>query len=234
MKKLILVLALIGIMIAGGVLGHSLWKRETPAGYYDAGKKYFDNKKYSEATISFLNAVQKDARNRDARYYLALSYLNQQDVSRAVGQLKGLLENYPDDVEANLQLGRIYLAAASAQRNPDFSRQAEDLAQKILSKDPQNVQALILSANASAGLQDLTSSVNSLEKAINVDPKNTAALISLGRTRVLQKNYPEGEKALLKAREANPKDKNALIALVNYYRAFGPPDKAEAVLKDAF
>jgi tetratricopeptide (TPR) repeat protein len=232
MKKLVLVLALIGMLTTGGVLGYSLWKGRTREGYYDAGKKYFDDKKYPEAIISFLNALQKDARNRNARYYLALSYLNQQDTARAIRELQALWENYPDDVEANLQLGRLYLAAA--QRNPDFPRWAQQLAQHVLSKDLQNVQALILYANASAGLQDLTSSVNLLEKAINIDPKNTEALISLGRTRVLQKNYPEAEKALLKAREANPKDKDVLIALVNYYRAFGTPDQAETVLKDAF
>src|SRR5262245_23417006 len=140
MKKLILALALIGMLTAGGVLGYSFWKRQTPEGYYESGKKYFDNKKYSEATLSLLNAVRKDARHRNARYYLALSYLNQRDGGRAAGQFKALLEIYPDDVDANLQLGSIYLAAAAAQRNPDFSRQAQDLAQKVLSKNPQNVQ----------------------------------------------------------------------------------------------
>jgi tetratricopeptide (TPR) repeat protein len=224
---------LIGIVTAGGILGYWLWRGQKPEAYYDAGRKYFDNKKYSEAAISFLNALQKDARHRDARYYLALSYLNQQDAVRAAAQLKRLLEIYPDDVDANVQLGSVYLAAAAVQRDPDLSHQAQDLAQKVLSKDPQNVKALILSANASAGLQDLTSSVNLLEKAISVDPKNAAALVSLARTRVLQKNYPDGENALLKAREANPKDKNVLIALIIYYREFGTPDKAEAVLKDA-
>jgi tetratricopeptide (TPR) repeat protein len=232
MKKLVLVLALIGVLTAGGVLGYSLWKRQTPESYYQSGKRYFDNKKYSEATISLLNAVRKDARHRDARYYLALSYLNQRDAGRAIGQFKALLEIYPDDVDTNLQLGNLYLAAAAAQRNRDFFSQAQDLAQKVLSKNPQNVQALILSATASAGLQDLTASVNLLEKAIDVDPKNTTALIGLARARVLQKDYPEGEKALLKAREVNPKDKSVLIALAQYYRAFGTPDQAEAVLKD--
>src|ERR1051325_9992635 len=107
MKKLLFGVVLIGLLTAGGTLGYNYWKGRTPEGYYDAGKKFFDNKKYPEATISFLNAVRGNGHLRDARYYLALAYLNQQDVNHAAGQLKALLELYPDDVDANLQLGRI-------------------------------------------------------------------------------------------------------------------------------
>ncbi len=229
-KKLIIAGILV-VVVGGGVLGYTLLRARSPQGYFDAGKKYYDQKKYSEATISLLNAVRKGPRNRDARFYLAKSYEGQQEFGRAITQLRSLLELYPDDVEANLELGRIYLMAGRT--NSSFFKQAQDQAKKVLDKDPKNQAALILSGNAAAGLQDFDTSVEVLEKAAELDPKSSTALISLGATQVQQKNLPEAEKAFLKAREANPKDKAVLISLANFYRAANQMDKAEEVFKDA-
>src|SRR5262249_49408172 len=148
-------------------------------------------------------------RNRDARYLLALSYINEADLSNAAVQLKSLLEYYPDDIDASLQLGGIYLAAGRS--NIEYFRQAQELAAKILAKDPQNVSALILSGHASAGLQDSRSSVDLFEKALTLDPQNATLFVSLGTSQALQKNFSEAEQAFLKARQVDPKDKSAII-----------------------
>src|SRR6185295_1200364 len=143
--------------------------------YFNSGKSYFEKQKYSEASVQLLNAVQKDPKNRDARYYLALTYLNQRNVNAAAQQLTSLLEYFPDDLEASLRLGNLYLSAGGS--NPDYYRKADELAKRILSKDSQNVGALILSGNASAGLQDYKTSVDLFEKAVRLDPQNTAAFV---------------------------------------------------------
>ena len=232
MKKLFFTTVLVGTILLGAILVYSVWKATplTAQGFLESGRKYFDAKKYPEATIQFLNAVQKDARNRDARYFLALSYIGQLDFSSGAAQLKSLLEYYPDDSDASLQLGTIYLGAGRT--NPDLFRQAQELAGKILAKDPQSIGALILSGNAAAGLQDYRSSVDFFEKALNLDPQNTAAFVSLGTSQALQRNYPEAEKAFLRARQVNPKDKSALVSLANYYSAVHDLSKAEAVFKE--
>src|SRR5262249_2525353 len=100
MKKLFFRAVLASTLILGGVLAYVLWTAaplSSPA-LFESGKKYYDQKKYPEAIIQLLNVLRKDARNRDARYYLALCYLNQQDFGRAGVQLKSLLEYYPDDI----------------------------------------------------------------------------------------------------------------------------------------
>jgi tetratricopeptide (TPR) repeat protein len=233
MKRLFFPIVLAGTIVIGGVLAYSIWKASprTAQAYFDSGKKYYDEKKYPEAIIQLMNAVRKNGRDRQARYLLALSYLNQRDVGRAVAHLKALLEYYPDDVEANLQLGGIYLIAGRSDH--DFLRQAQEIAQRVLAKNPQNVNAMILSGNASGGLQDLNSSVDQLEKALSLDPHNLAAFVSLGATQALQKNYAGAEQAFLKARETDPKNKVVLLALANFYRAAKEMDKAEAVYKEA-
>jgi tetratricopeptide (TPR) repeat protein len=233
MKKLFFSAVLAGTLLLGAVLAYSIWKAAplTAQAYLASGKKYYEQKKYPEATIQLLNAVRKDPRNRDARYLLALTYSEQKDLARAMAQLKALLEYYPEDLAGNLQLGGVYLAAGRS--NPDFFRQAKEMAGKILEKDADNVSALILSGNASSGLQDYRSSVELFEKALTLDPHNFPAFVSLGTSQTLQKNFPEAEQAFLKAREINPKDKSVLISLGNYYRAVNENGKAEAVLNDA-
>src|SRR2546425_1032206 len=139
MKKLFFPIVLVGTIILGGILAYSIWKASprTSQAYFESGKKYYEQKKYPEAIIQFLNAVRKDGHNRDARYFLAISYMSQQDIAKAVGQLKALLEYYPDDVEGNLRLGDIYLIAGRT--NSELLHQAQEIAEKILAKDPKNV-----------------------------------------------------------------------------------------------
>ena len=117
---------------------------------------------------------------------------------------------------ANLQLGTLYWRAGET--NPDFFRDAQDIAKKILSTNANNVDALILSGNASAGLRDYRSSVDLFEQALMLDPENVHAFVSLGTSQALQKNYAEAEQAFLKAREFDPKNKSVLISLANFYR----------------
>ena len=233
MKKILFPAILVATIVVGGVLAYAMWKAVPVSSqdYFNSGKSYFEKQKYSEAGVQLLNAVQKDPKNRDARYYLALTYLNQKNVNAAAQQLASLLEYFPDDVEANLRLGNLYLAAGGS--NPDYYRKADELAKRVLAKDSRNVGALVLSGNASAGLQDYRTSVDLLEKAVNLDPQNSAAFVSLGTAQAIQKNFPDAEQAFLKARQANPKDKNALISLANYYRSIGQPEKTESVFKDA-
>lgn len=223
----------VGIAILAGILACGYWflSSRRPDAFFNAGKKYYDQKKYPEAIIQFLNAVDRDPQNRDSRYYLALSFLHHHEPAPAAEQLKSLLEAYPDDVDATLQLGDLYLSFGGT--NPQSFIQAKELAEKILSKNPQNIDALILSGNAATGLRDFNESAEQLERAISLDPENNGAYLSLGTSRTLQKNYPEAEKAFLKAREANPKDIATLISLGNYYRALGATEKAEAVFTEA-
>jgi len=124
MKKYLYLAVLVVTVLVGVFLGYSIWKAspQTAQQFFSSGKSYYEQKKYSEAIIEFLNVLQKDARNRDARYLLAESYLGQQNANAAARQLNALLEYYPDDAQAQLQLGNIYLLGG--QTDPKFVRQA--------------------------------------------------------------------------------------------------------------
>jgi tetratricopeptide (TPR) repeat protein len=233
MKRILYLAILVATIVFGGVLGYSIWKAKpmTSSQYFERGKKYYEEKDYSKASIELMNAVQKDGKNRDARHLLALTYMNQGNLSGTVQQLSAILESYPDDTKTSLELGNVYLSGGQA--DIAFFRNAQEIAQKVLSREPQNVAALTLLGNALAGLKDYEASVEQLKKAISVDPQNTLAFVSLGSAHVLQKKFPEAEQAFLKARQSNPKDKNAMVAIVSYYRTIGDAAKAEAAIKEA-
>jgi len=233
MKRILIPIILVVTIMVGGVLAYAIWHAipVTSQDFFNRGKKSYDQSKYSEAKIQFMNAVQTDPKNRDARFYLALSYLNEKNLAEAVKQLRSLLEYYPDDIDANLRLGNIYFRSGSS--DPEVFRMTAESAQKVLDKQPNNVPALILLGSATAALKDLRTSVDLFEKAIALDPQNTSAYVSLGTSQAMLKNFSQAEQAFLKARKINPKDKSAMVSLANYYRVMKQTDKAEAVFKEA-
>jgi tetratricopeptide (TPR) repeat protein len=232
MKRIILGVLLLGVLSGAGYFVYSRHEL-TPQAYFESGKKYFDQKKYREAMIAFLNALRKAPGDRNSRYYLALSHIGLRDYKRGGQQLRSLVDTNPDDVEASLSLGRLYMEAAGDEPKSEAYKKAQELAQKVLSKNPQNVEALILSANAFTGLQDYAASQNLLEKAVNLEPKNASAFVSLGVNEARQQNYGEAEGALLKARDANPKDMNVRVALALFYRSRKDAGKEETAWKEA-
>src|ERR1051326_4335646 len=172
MKKLLLVAGLL-VAVGAGLGGYKLWRKvgQTPQAYFERGKKYFDEKKYAEAKIEFMNVVQRDPRNKEGRDYLAQIFAMQGDFNRAAAQWKASLEYYPDDVTTSLHLAKLYLTVAGNQ--PKIVEEAQQLVLKILKKDPNNVDALVLSGAASGDKRDYDTSVATLEKATSLDPKNT-------------------------------------------------------------
>jgi tetratricopeptide (TPR) repeat protein len=226
-KRLIAVIGFIVAISAGGLF-YYISKRTalTPEALFESGKKYYDQKKYSEAAIQFLNTLRKNPRHRDGRLLLARTYVAGGDLADAMRQLQALLEYYPDDSAANLELGNIYLVGGRT--NPDYFRLAQESAQKVLAKEPNNVDALILSGAASGGLKDFDASVDTLEKATSLDPTNSRALINLGAAQALQQNFSDAEQSFLKARDKNPKEARSALSLAQYYLTTRQTDKAEA------
>src|SRR5262245_225002 len=128
--KLFVVSVSVAVALAGG-LGYFVWKRmaQTPQSFFESGKKYYEQKKYQEAMIQLMNAVRKDPLHEEARVLLSRALSATGNLNAAVGQLKALLEYYPDDATGNLELGNLYLLGG--RKNPESFRQAQELAKKV-------------------------------------------------------------------------------------------------------
>jgi len=95
----------------------------------------------------------------------------------AAQQLSSLLEYYPDDVQASLELGKLYLSAG--QTDPKFFQEVQKLAQNILSKDPKNVAAIVMMGNAAAGSTVVDRNLDRITVATAVIRMANAAGLSL-------------------------------------------------------
>src|SRR5262245_61708711 len=114
MKRMLFPIFLIATLLAGGLVAFAIWRTSPVSAedYVKSARQLLEEKKFDEATIQLLNALKTDDRNHDARMLLVQSYLNQGDPISAVKQLRSLLEYFPNDVKAKIQLGTIYLGGS--------------------------------------------------------------------------------------------------------------------------
>src|SRR6187200_1865217 len=229
MKRILFPTLLIATLLAGGAVAFAIW-RSSPATAEDfikEAQKAYDEKDYETAKIQALRAVQQDPRDKKARFLLFDAYSNQGDFINAAKQMREFLEYSPDDRDATLKLGNLYL------RDRGAYAEINKMIAKLLEKNPNDVDALLLQGNVNAGLRKLPDAKDDFAKASSLAPDNPSALVGLGTTQALQQNFPEAEKAFLKAKELDPKGVGILYSLANFYIATKDYPKAEGTFKEA-
>jgi len=93
--------------------------------YLASGNAYFDQGKYREATIEYLNAIQIDRGFAEAHYRLAQAYLRQGIWTGAYGELLRTTDLQPSNAKAQIDLGTLLLSAKQF-------KQAQERAQNVL------------------------------------------------------------------------------------------------------
>src|SRR5579864_2855195 len=77
--------------------------------YLDNGNKFFAKAKYKEASIMYRRALQRDLRNGEAYYRLALTDLKLGAFGDAAGMLRRGLEFQPTNADAATKLAELYV-----------------------------------------------------------------------------------------------------------------------------
>lgn len=190
------------------------------------GDRYLAEKKVAEAVLQYRNAVERDPDSGEARKKLADLYARSGNLKAALSQYVRAADLLPDDAEAQLSAGTLLLA----------TRQFEDAgqrAEKILARDPGNVNAHVLKANALAGLRDLNAAITELEEAISLDRERTTTYANLGAFEAARGRHHEAEAAYLKAITVAPNSVAPRLAIANYYWATGRMKEVEENLNAA-
>src|SRR5918992_460575 len=139
------VLVCSAIMIASGCSKDpEVAKRE----YLSSGDNYFQQKKYPEAVVEYRNAIQQDPRFGQARYKLAETYMQLKQPAEAFREYVRAADLMPDDAEVQLQAARMLLAGRQF-------LDAQSRAEKVLAKNPKNIDAQLMKATALAGMKNL-------------------------------------------------------------------------------
>ena len=192
----------------------------------EKGNLHAASNKYPEAIIEYRRAVQADPRLGEARLQLAQAYASTGDGINAMREYVRAADLMPDNKEAQQRAGAFMLLA-------NQFTDAQGLAERMLKRNPNDVEAHILLANALAGLKDMEGAVATFEKAVELDPNRSTTYSELGSIHMVSGNKQAAEAAFQKAIAINPKSAGAHLSYSNFLWANGDLPKAEQEMKTA-
>jgi tetratricopeptide (TPR) repeat protein len=136
-RKLILVGILLGVIFWLGGCTSMEGKRDK---FLAQGKVLYQKGDFIRARLQFRNALQIDPKFAEGYLWLGKSELKMNGFQGAFGSLSKAVELKPDQIEAQVLLGQLFLMM----RKLD---EAEAKADLVLKKEPENSEGLLLAAS---------------------------------------------------------------------------------------
>ncbi|MGH9651820.1 MAG: tetratricopeptide repeat protein, partial [Terriglobales bacterium] len=146
-----------------------------------------------------------------AHQKLARAYLKQRAWNSAHAELTRALELEPDNQSVRLDLGRLLLVAG-------HYTEALNRANEILSKEPNNVDAVLLRADAFSRLEEYDGAQRTLQEAIRLAPDRPQSYLLLAHDQAAVGQKKEAEEAHKKAITLLPNSVTPLLALGSFYQ----------------
>ena len=194
--------------------------------HFERGNQYAAENKDEFAVIEYASAVRLDPMYGEARLKLAETHERMNNLRAAAPEFIRAADALPDNRDVQIKATQILLLAGRFE-------DAKARATKLLEKDPKDLDALLLNANAMAALKDPAGALAEIEEAMQVNPDDSRSLVSLGALRVQTGEAKEAEAAFRQAIALEPTAVEAHLALANYLWASGRPAEAEQSLKQA-
>src|ERR1700686_5326303 len=112
--------------------------RQGPAYYVDKGNKLFESGKYSEASLNYRKALQKDPEFGIAYFRLGLSERKQQHYPAAWESLNRAVTLLPTRYDVKIELGELCLIGliGDSRRPQNLYNQLKEISSQLLSNDP--------------------------------------------------------------------------------------------------
>lgn len=189
------------------------------------GDRLMAQGKLQEAGIEYRRAIQQDVRYGDAHFKLGQLLERMGERSLAFREFVRAADLLSDDDAVQLKAGQCLL---SARRFDEARKKAEGL----LKKNVRNVDAQILLATATAGLNDLDAAVVEMEEAIKLDPERIESYANLAALELAKGRVERAEGAFRNALTINPKSIEARLGLANLFWANARLADAEALIKE--
>ena len=188
--------------------------------------EFVEKKDFKSARITLLSAVEAQPKN-------ALAYFKLAEVQVHLEQLPQAVENYttsinydPEHRESRLHLASIMLAARQYET-------AENHVTKLLEKNAEDVEALILMANLEAvgPRKNYSKAKEILSKVLKKNPENVSALASFAHAELNDNNPTAAEEYFGKALKVEPGNGPLQMALADLYSRQGRLDEAQQSLE---
>lgn len=206
--SVILTLCAITVLVSSCSLDPNARKQK----YFQSGQRYFENRQFQEAAIEFTNAIKIDPKYAEARYQLAESYRNLQELDRAHEELIRTIELRPEDYQARMTMLNVLVQGHNFQ-------EAQQVADLLLSKRPFDPAAHSAVAGLMAAENNISGAIVETEQAIGLDPGRWELHLSLGLLQ-LKANQPDlAEASFKKVIDLNPKAVQARLLLGAFYQS---------------
>jgi tetratricopeptide (TPR) repeat protein len=199
----------------------------------EAANKYHDSGKYKEASIIYRKLIQKDPLHGEAYYRLGKNELKLGRYSDALRALRRASELQPSNDDAHTQLGDLYLAIYSSDRErfKTIFREFSDLAEKLYARNPNSFAAVRMKGLQAAVEGRHDEAIEFFQRALEISGGDRGVELALVQS-ISQAGRPqEAEKLAWKFIEAN----KIYAPLYNFVYLLrlrdGQPDEAENVLR---
>jgi len=160
------------------------------------GNKFYDRGKYQEASIMYRRALQKDRLYGEAYYRLGLNELKRGSFTDAVRALRRSVELQPDNIDAAVKLGDLYLLAFSAApaQGKQIIQEIQELVDRLSRKDPNSYEALRLQGHIALANNDMAVAIEKFQLANKIKPMQPDIVIILFQVLAANKQTAEAEK----------------------------------------
>jgi tetratricopeptide (TPR) repeat protein len=163
--------------------------------HLDKGNKFFDKAKFPEASIMYRSALKQDFRLGEACYPPGLTGLKLAAYGDAARMLIRAVELQPENADAAAKLVNLYILAGlqDSQRSADLLKNAQDLAEKLVTKDPHSFHGHRLLGQVALIHQEIPGTVKALGAANHVSPLQPDIVPCYVQALAANKQFPEGE-----------------------------------------
>jgi putative PEP-CTERM system TPR-repeat lipoprotein len=194
--------------------------------HFEQGNKYAAEKRDDFAVIEYANAVRIDSKFGEARLKLAETYERMNNLRAAIPEFIRAADALPDNRDVQIKASQLLILVGRFE-------DAKARTTALLAKNPKDVDALLLRANALAALKDPSGAIEEVEEALRVEPTESRALVSLGAIRMQSGQKGEAEAAFKQAITLQPGSVEARIAYANFLWSTAQPTDAEREIKQA-
>jgi putative PEP-CTERM system TPR-repeat lipoprotein len=194
--------------------------------HFDQGNKYAAEKRDDFAVIEYANAVRIDPKFGEARLKLAETYERMGNTQAAFPEFIRAADALPADRDVQIKATQLLIIARRYQ-------DAKARAASLLKTNPADVDALLLSANAMAGLKDPAGATEEIEEALKVASGDSRVFLSLGGIQMSSGARKAAEESYRRAISLKPSSVEAHLALANFLWSSARHNEAEQELKQS-
>ncbi len=215
----------LGALMLGAVVVVACSNPETEKlEHVQRGDQYVAEKRDAFAVVEYANAVKLDPKFGEARLKLAQTYERLNDPQSAFDEYIRAADALPDDRDTQLKTARLLLLANAFE-------DAKARVAPLLAKNPKDIEARLVQANALAGLRDPDGALAQIEEALKLDPSDSQVFLSLGAVRQQAGDARAAENAFRQAVSLAPDEAGPRLALANFLWSSNRAPESEGEIK---